>query len=144
MLQIVYIILFVGAPLFVLITFLLSRRAGAGSDGLFKAEIPLSEEEIYKTIPAEFLQHLRFMVRYSPVKKKFGSGQNYVYLEEQLRYGGIPLTDWIKHDVPIKEGFQPSPQVLRKISFLKQYDPKKAVQALPKPKLESIAGGGVR
>jgi hypothetical protein len=142
MLQIVYIILFVGAPLFVLITFLLSKRAGSGNSLLKEQEIPLSDEEVYKTIPAEFLQHLRFMVRYSPVKKKFGSGQNYVYLEEQLRYGSIPLTDWIKHDVPIKEGFQPSPQVLRKISFLKQYDPRKAVHN--QPKLDVIAGGGGR
>ena len=141
MLQIFYILLFVGAPLFVLITFLLSRRAGT-SDSLYKEEIPISEEEVYKAIPAEFLQHLRFMVRYSSVKKKFGSGQNYVYLEEQLRYNGVPLTDWIKHDVPIKEGFQPSPQVLRKISFLKQYDPRKAVQSAPK--LDLIAGGGGR
>jgi len=142
MLQIVYILLFVGVPMFVLITYLLSKQA-VGSNALFKEEeIPLSDEEIYRTIPAEFLQHLRFMVRYSPVKKKFGSGQNYVYLEEQLRYGGIPLTDWIKHDVPIKEGFQPSPQVLRKISFLKQYDPRKAVQSMPK--LDVIVGGAAR
>src|SRR5689334_6732347 len=141
MLQIFYILLFVGAPLFVLITFLLSRRAGT-SDSLYKEEIPISEEEVYKAIPAEFLQHLRFMVRYSPVKKKFGSGQNYVYLEEQLRYGNVPLTDWIKHDVPIKEGFQPSPQVLRRISLLKQYDPNKALQAARK--LDVIAGGASR
>ena len=141
MLQMIYILLFIGAPLFVLITFLLSRRAGT-SDALLKEEIPLSEEEVYKTIPAEFLQHLRFMVRYSAVKKKFGSGQNYVYLEEQLRYNGVPLTDWIKHDVPIKEGFQASPQVLRKISVLKQYDPRKAVKSAPK--LDVIAGGGGR
>jgi hypothetical protein len=139
MLQIFYILLFVGAPLFVLITFLLSRKTGT-SDRLYKEDIPLSEEEVYKAIPAEFLSHLRFMVRYSPVKKKFGSGQNYVYLEEQLRYNGVPLTDWIKHDVPIKEGFQASPQVLRKISLLKQYDPKKALQG--SPKLDLIAGGG--
>ncbi len=142
MLQMLYILLFVGAPLFVLITFLLSRKSGT-SQSLYKEQgIPLSEEEVYNTIPAEFLQHLRFMVRYSPVKKKFGSGQNYVYLEEQLRYGTIPLTDWIKHDVPIKEGFQPSPQVLRKISLLKQYDPKKALPSAPK--LDAIAGGVIR
>jgi hypothetical protein len=142
MLQIIYILLFVGLPMFVLITYLLSKKAG-GASSLFKEqEIPLSDEEIYKTIPAEFLQHLRFMVRYSPVKKKFGSGQNYVYLEEQLRYGTIPLTDWIKHDVPIKEGFQASPQVLRKISLLKQYDPRKAMQSAPK--LDVIAGGASR
>ena len=111
------------------------------SSGLFKEEsIPLAEEEIYKTIPAEFLQHLRFSVRYSPVKKRFGSGQNYVYLEEQLRYGNVPLTDWIKHDVPIKEGFQPSPQLLRRLSLLKQYEPKKAVPIAPM--LGVIAGGG--
>jgi hypothetical protein len=138
----IYILLFVGAPLFVLMTFLLSRKAGTSKPLYKEEEIPLSDEEIYKTIPAEFLQHLRFMVRYSPVKKKFGSGQNYVYLEEQLRYGGVPLTDWIKHDVPIKEGFQPSPQVLRKISLLKQYDPRKAVHSAPK--LDVIAGGGGR
>ena len=142
MLQMIYILLFIGVPLFVLITFLLSRRTGTGNSLFKEVDIPLSEEEIYKTIPAEFLQHLRFMVRYSPVKKKFGSGQNYVYLEEQLRYGTIPLTDWIKHDVPIKEGFQASPQVLRKISFLKQYDPRKAVHSAPK--LDVIAGGGAR
>jgi len=139
MLQMIYILLFIGAPLFVLITFFLSRKSGM-SDALKKEEIPVSEEEIYKAIPAEFLQHLRFMVRYSPVKKKFGSGQTYVYLEEQLRYGTIPLTDWIKHDVPIKEGFQASPQVLRKISLLKQYDPRKAAPAARK--LDVVAGGG--
>src|SRR5205807_4996269 len=117
---------------FVLITFLLSRKAGT-SRSLFKEEeIPISDEEVYSKIPAEFLQHLRFMVRYSSVKKKFGSGQNYVYLEEQLRYGNVPLTDWIKHDVPIKEGFQPSPQVLRRITLLKQYDPNKAVSIAPR------------
>jgi hypothetical protein len=142
MFQIAYILIFVGAPLFVLITYLLSKRAGAGN-ALFKEEsIPLADEEIYRTIPAEFLQNLRFSVRYSPVKKKFGSGQNYVYLEEQLRYGNVPLTDWIKHDVPIKEGFQPSPQVLRKISLLKQYDPKKAIHITPK--LDAVASGGGR
>jgi len=141
MLQIFYILLFIGAPLFMLITYLLTRKGGGSS--FFKEEsIPLSEEEIYKVIPAEFLQHLRFSVRYSPVKKRFGSGQNYVYLEEQLRYGNVPLTDWIKHDVPIKEGFQPSPQVLRKISLLRQYDPKKAVQMTPK--LDLVVGGGGR
>ena len=140
MLQMVYILLFVGAPLFVLMTYLLTRRAGAANT-LFKEEsIPLSEEEIYTTIPMEFLQHLRFSVRYSPVKKRFGSGQNYVYLEEQLRYGNVPLTDWIKHDVPIKQGFQPSPQVLRRISLLKQYDPMKAIPMVPR--LDVIAGGG--
>jgi len=142
MLQMIYILLFVGAPLFVLITFLLSRKAGTSKSLYKETEIPISEEEVYSKIPAEFLQNLRFMVRYSPVKKKFGSGQNYVYLEEQLRYGGVPLTDWIKHDVPIKEGFQPSPQVLRRISLLKQYDPRKA--AHNQPKLDLIAGGGGR
>src|SRR5207249_1581633 len=111
-----------------------------GTQNSFTQEdIPLSDEEVYKTIPPQFLQHLRFSVRYSPSKKKFGSSQNYVYLEEQLRYDNVPLTDWIKHDVPIKEGFQPSPQMLRRISLLKQYTPKSAVVA---PKLDVIAGGG--
>ena len=139
MLQMICIVFFIGAPLFVLITFLLTRQAAHGMS-LFKGkDKPLAEEEIYRTIPAEFLQHLRFSVRYSPVKKRLGSGQNYVYLEEQLRYGNVQLTDWIKHDVPIKEGFQPSPQVLRKISLLKQYDPKKAVPMIPV--LKTAAGG---
>ena len=139
MLQMIYILLFVGAPLFVLLTFLLTGKT-KGSNSLFKEEsIPLSDEEIYRTIPAEFLQHLRFSVRYSPVKKRLGSGQHYVYLEEQLRYGNVPLTDWVKHDVPIKEGFQPSPQVLRRISLLKQYDPTKAISIAPRP--DVIADG---
>lgn len=141
MLQIIGSLLFIGVPLFVLITFLLTRKSGV-SNSLFQEEsIPLADEEIYKTIPAEFLQHLRFSVRYSPVKKRFGSGQNYVYLEEQLRYGIVPLTDWIKHDVPIKEGFQPSPQVLRKISLLKQYDAKRAISIAPAREAASAGGG---
>src|SRR5437867_10678023 len=122
MLEMFYTILFIGAPLFVLIIYVLTRK---GTQNSFTQEnIPLSDEEVYKTIPPQFLQHLRFSVRYSPSKKKFGSSQNYVYLEEQLRYDNVPLTDWIKHDVPIKEGFQPSPQMLRRISLLKQYTPK--------------------
>jgi hypothetical protein len=141
MFQMICILLFIGAPLFVLIAALLTRQAGQPS--LFAEKSPpMAEEEIYRTIPADFLQHLRFSVRYSPVKKRLGSGQNYVYLEEQLRYRNVPLTDWIKHDVPIKENFQPSPQVLRKISLLKQYDPKKAVQTIPV--LDRAAAGGAR
>jgi hypothetical protein len=31
--------------------------------------IPVADEEAFKAIPVEFLQNLRFMVRYSPVKK---------------------------------------------------------------------------
>ena len=141
MLQIFCVIFFIGAPLFVLITFVLTKQAGNNS--LMKEqEVPVTEEEVYQRIPAEFLQHLRFSVRYSPVKKKFGSGQNYVYLEEQLRYNNIPLTDWIKHDVPIKEGYQPSAQMLRRISLLKQNAPNKPV-AVPAPvKLDMVAGGG--
>lgn len=139
MLQMIYSLLFIGASLFVLTPFLLTRKAGA-STRLFKEESLLpGEEEFYKTTPAEFLQHLRFSVRYSPGKKRFASGRNYVCLEEQLRYGNIPLTGWIKHDVP-KEGFPPSPQVLRIISLLKHYDPKKAVPIVPR--LDVIAGGG--
>ena len=104
MLQIFGVIFFIGAPLFVLITFVLTKQAGNNS--LMKEEeMTVTQEEVYDKIPSELLQHLRFSVRYSPVKKKFGSGQNYVYLEEQLRYNNIPLTDWIKHDVPIKEGY---------------------------------------
>lgn len=138
MLEMFYIVLFIGAPLFVLLTFLLTKKGSKNS--LMKEEdIPVSAEDVYKTIPLEFLQHLRFSVRYSPVQKKFGSGQNYVYLEEQLRYDNIPLTDWIKHDVPIKEGYQPSPQMLRRISLLKQYAPNKPV-AVP-PRLDAVAGG---
>ena len=136
-----YVILFIGAPLFVLITYLLTKKSKHNS--LMKEEeIPLSEEQVFKTIPIEFLQHLRFNVRYSPVKKKFGSGQNYVYLEEQLRYDNVPLIDWIKHDVPIKEGYQPSPQMLRRISLLKQYVPNKPVAVTVK--LDVVAGGGGR
>jgi hypothetical protein len=127
MLQIFCILFFIGAPLFVVITYFLTKKDGSSTPLLKEANLPLADEEIYKTIPAEFLQHLRFSVRYSPVKKRFGSSQNYVYLEEQLRYGNVPLTDWIKHDVPIKAGFDPSPQALRKISLLKQYDAKNAI-----------------
>jgi len=139
MLEIFYILLFIGAPLFVLITFVLTKK-GTKHSLMKEEEMPLSQEEVYKTIPLEFLQHLRFSVRYSPVKKRFGSGQNYVYLEEQLRYGNVPLTDWIKHDVPIKESYQPSPQMLRRISLLKQYVPNKPVAVAPR--LDLIAGGG--
>jgi hypothetical protein len=138
MLEILCVILFIGAPLFVLITFLLTRK-GNNNSLMMEEDMPLSHEEVYKTIPLEFLQHLRFSVRYSPVKKKFGSGQNYVYLEEQLRYDNVPLTDWIKHDVPIKEGYQPSPQMLRRISLLKQYVPNKPVAVAPR--LDVVAGG---
>jgi hypothetical protein len=140
MFQVISIVLLVGVPLFILITFVLSKKMKT-SNPLFEKEFPLSEEEVYRVIPAEFLRHLRYMVRHSPVKKKLGS-QNYVYLEEQLRYGTIPLTDWIKHDVPIKEGFQPSPQALRKMSILKQYDPQKA--APNTSQLTAIAGGSGR
>ena len=138
MLEIFYILLFIGAPLFVLITFLLTRKNPAQSL-MREEEIPLSQEEVFKTIPIDFLQHLRFNVRYSPAKKKFGSGHSYVYLEEQLRYDNVPLTDWIKHDVPIKEGYQPSPQMLRRISLLKQYVPNKPVAVAPR--LDVVAGG---
>ena len=95
MLEMAYILLFIGAPLFVLITFLLTKKYGHKSL-MQEKEIPLADEEVFRVIPPEFLQHLRFSVRYSPVKKKFGSGQNYVYLEEQLKYDNVPLTDWIK------------------------------------------------
>jgi hypothetical protein len=139
MLQISLIVLFIGVPLFVAVTFLFTKRSGSSNSLFEQVDLPLAEEEVYKTIPQEFLQHLRFSVRYSPVKKRFGSSQNYVYLEEQLRYGNIPLTDWIKHDVALKEGFQPSPQVLRKISLLKQYDPNRATPN--SPKLDVIVGG---
>lgn len=139
MLQMIYILFLVGAPLFVLITFLLTRQA-AHCMLLFKEkDTPRSDGEIYRTIPAESLQHLRFSVRYSPVKKRLGSGQNYVYLEEQLRYGNTPMTDWIKHDAPLREGFQPSPQMLRKISLMKQYNPKNAASMTPV--LMKAAGG---
>jgi len=131
MLVMFYIVFFIGAPLFVLITFVLTKKGGKRS--LFKEEeIPLSEEEVYRTIPPEFLQHLRYSVRYSPVQKKCGSGRTYVCLEEQVRYENVLVTDWLKHDVPIKEGYQPSPQMLRRISLLKQYAPKGPVPVPPR------------
>jgi hypothetical protein len=139
MLQMIYIVLFVGTPLFVLITVLLIRRLGHGVKAFNEINMPLSDEESYRTIPSHFLQHLSFSVRYSSVKKRLGSGQNYVYLEEQLRYGTVPLSDWIKHDVPIDEGIQLSPQFLRKISLLKQYDSKNVAPMIPT--LARAAGG---
>jgi hypothetical protein len=120
MLTSLYIVLFFGLPIFIFIATLLAKKFGAGS-GLKEESLALSEEEAYRTIPAEFLSQLRFMVRYSPVKKRMGSGETYVYLEEQLRYGNVALTNWIKHDVPIKANCEANPQVLRAISMLKQY-----------------------
>jgi hypothetical protein len=140
MFQILCIVFLIGAPLFVLITYLLTMKGGSSTSSFAQKDLPLADEEVYRTIPPEFLQHLRFSVRYSSVQKRFGSGQTYVYLEEQLRYGNVPLTDWIKHDVPIEHGFEPSPQVLRTMSLLKQYDARKAVPMARR--LDGIAGGG--
>ena len=56
MLEMFYTILFIGAPLFVLIIYVLTRK---GTQNSFTQEnIPLSDEEVYKTIPPQFLQHL--------------------------------------------------------------------------------------
>ena len=99
MLQSMYIVLFFGLPIFILLATLLVKKFGMPGPRLKEESLALSEEQAYRIIPAEFLAHLRFMVRYSPVKKHFGSRETYVYLEEQLRYGDVALTNWIKHDV---------------------------------------------
>ena len=139
MLQSMYIVLFFGLPIFIFIATLLAKKF-TGGFGLKEESLELSEEEAYRIIPAEFLAHLRFMVRYSPVKKHFGSRETYVYLEEQLRYGDVALTNWIKHDVPIKAGSEPSPQVLRAISMLKQYSAERSTVHVARPSVKQAQG----
>jgi hypothetical protein len=138
MLELMYILLFVGCPLFVVLATWLTKKAKM--EDLGAESLPFSEEEAYNAIPKEFREKLRFMVRYSPVKKNIATRQNYVYLEEQLLFGNIPLTAWIKHDVPLRDGQHLSPQALRRISMLKQYTPAGAVPV--KPKLEVVSGNG--
>jgi hypothetical protein len=143
MLEMMYVILFIGCPLFILITTLLTKKNNP-MKSLDEKDLPFTDEEAYKAIPKEFREKLRFMVRYSPVKRKLTTRQNYVYLEEQLLYGNIPLTAWIKHDVPLREDVQLSPQALKRISMLKQYtQPTQATKGAPEsePKLQVVAGG---
>jgi hypothetical protein len=132
MLELMYILLFVGCPIFVVLASWLTKKGRM--DSLTEKDLPLADEEGYNAIPKEFRDKLRFMVRYSPVKKTMATRQNYVYMEEQLLYGNIPLTDWIKHDVPLRDGQNLSPQALRRISMLKQYvaPPKGGQQEQPK------------
>ena len=84
---------------------------------LKEKSMPLADEEIYRTIPAESLQHLRFSVRYSPVKKRLRLGSNYVFWKSNCDTAMFPLPTGIKHDVPIKEGFQPVPRLYRKSRY---------------------------
>ena len=118
MAELAYILLFVGCPLFIFIASMLIKRAPGN---LSTENLPFTDAEAYLAIPKEFREKLRFTVRYSQVKRRFATGKNYVYLEEQLLFGNIPLTDWIKHDVPLKNGHQLSAEALRRISMLKQY-----------------------
>jgi len=139
MLEIMYVLLFIGCPLFILITTLLTRKGRMQS--LDDQNLPFTEEEAYSAIPKEFREKLRFMVRYSPVKRKLTTRQNYVYLEEQLLFGNIPLTAWIKHDVPLREDVQLSPQALKRISMLKQYTQPAKAAPEAEAKLQVVAGG---
>lgn len=134
--ELFYILLFIGCPLFIVIACVLTKKGRMPS--MNQESLPFSDEEAYLAIPKEFREKLRFMVRYSTVKKNLATRQNYVYLEEQLLYGNIPLTDWIKHDVPLRDAQNLSPQALRKISMLKQYTPKKGQPEQP----PIVAGSG--
>ncbi len=135
MVELVYILLFVGCPLFIFIACLLIKKAPI--QNLKSETLPFNDAEAYLAIPKEFREKLRFTVRYSPVKRRFATGKNYVYLEEQLLYGNIPLTDWIKHDVPLKHGHQLSAEGLRRISMLKQYAQPAVTQQPAPPPIQS-------